>query len=370
MTPFQNRLCPITQRLAEDMLIRNLAQATIDAYTLHAKRFADFIKKPLDRATCEDVRSFQLYLIRERKLAYASFNQAVCALRFLYTHTVQVPWPVTMVPYGKRHKTLPTVLSRHEVNRLIECTPDLKHRTFLTTLYASGMRFSEAAHLTLQDIDSHRMMLRIACGKGRKERHVPLSPRLLEMLREYWKEYRPTHYLFPGKTPQTPYADTTIGKVIKVSALKAGIRKRVYPHVLRHSYATGLLEAGVDLLTISKLLGHASFITTMVYLHCRQEHLAAAPSPLDWLPVKQLPTYQPPVESQHANLPKTSQQTMNNSPERPLETSAETFPPAAAILASPTTTPTSTSEPTSAGETKPIAPAQKPKRKYTRRKKD
>ena len=127
MTPFQNRLCPITQRLAEDMLIRNLAQATIDAYTLHAKRFADFIKKPLDRATCEDVRSFQLYLIRERKLAYASFNQAVCALRFLHTHTVQVPWPVTMVPYGKRHKTLPTVLSRHEVNRLIECTPNLKH---------------------------------------------------------------------------------------------------------------------------------------------------------------------------------------------------------------------------------------------------
>ena len=379
MTPYQNRLCPITQRLAEDMLIRNLAQATIDAYTLHAKRFANFIKKPLDRATCEDVRSFQLYLIRERKLAYSTFNQAVCALRFLYTHTVQVPWPVTMVPYGKRHKTLPTVLSRHDVNRLIECTSNLKHRTFLTTLYASGMRFSEAAHLTLADIDSHRMMLRIACGKGRKERHVPLSPRLLEMLREYWREYKPTHYLFPGKTPTTPYADTTIAKAMKVAAKKAGIKKRVYPHVLRHSYATGLLEAGVDLLTISKLLGHASFITTMVYLHCRQEHLAAAPSPLDWLPVKQLPTYQPPVESQHAITPKMTPQPTSSPTAIPAEPSSPSLTPPTLTPASPTpttpttkptSTPTSSSEPMPAGETTPTPPPAKPKRKYTRRKKD
>lgn len=305
MTPYQNRPCPITKRLAEDMLIRNLAPATIDAYTYHVRRFADFTKKPLDRVTSEDVRNFQLYLIREKKLAYSTFNQAVCPLRYLYTHTVKVPWPVTMVPFGKRHKTLPTVLSRHEVDRLLQCTDNLKHRTFLTTLYGSGMRFSEATHLTIKDIDSHRMMLRIACGKGRKERLVPLSPRLLKELRHYWVEYRPTHYLFPGKTPEKLYVDVTIQKAMKKAAAKAGIQKRVYPHVLRHSYATGLLEAGVDLLTISKLLGHASFITTMVYLHCRQEHLGSAPSPLDWLPVKQLPTYQPPVESQH-NKPESN----------------------------------------------------------------
>lgn len=297
MTPFKKRLCPLTRRLAEDMMIRNLAASTIDAYTYHVRRFADFTGKPLDRASVEDVRTFQLYLIQDKKVAYSTFNQAVCALRFLYTHTIRVPWPVTMVPFGKRPKTLPVVLSRNEIDRLIQCTANLKHRTFLMTLYSAGLRFSEAANLRLPDIDSDRMMLRVACGKGKKERLVPLSPRLLKELRIYWKAYKPTDLLFPGKSPGKTYADTSIQKAMKVAAIKAGIKKRVYPHVLRHSYATGLLEAGVDLLTISKLLGHASFVTTMIYLHCRREHLHSVPSPLDWLPVKQLPTYHPPEES-------------------------------------------------------------------------
>jgi len=302
MTPHKNRTCNITKRLAEDMIIRNLAPATIDAYTYHVRRFADFIQKPLDQVTREDVRTFQLHLIQDRKLAYSTFNQAVCALRFYYRHTQPMPWPVTAVPFGKRPKKLPTVLARQEVDTLIQCTANLKHRTFLMTLYAGGLRFAEAANLRIPDIDSKRMMIRIASGKGRKERLVPLSPRLLKELRAYWIEYRPTDLLFPGKPDTKPYADTTIRKAMKVAAEKAGIRRRVFPHVLRHSYATGLLEAGVDLLTISKLLGHASFITTMVYLHCRREHLAGAPSPLDWLPVKQLPTYTPPEE----NSPPTS----------------------------------------------------------------
>ena len=279
------------------MKIRNLAPATIDAYTHHARRFAEFIEKPLDRATVEDVRNFQLHLIESRKLAYSSFNQAVCALRFLYTHTIRVPWPVTMVPFGKRPKHLPTVLSRQDVDELLRCTENLKHRTFLSTLYACGMRISEAAHLRIADIDSARMQIRIAHGKGAKERLVPLSPRLLDELRTYWKTYRPSQFLFPGKTPDKPYAETSIQKAIKQSARRAGIRKKVHPHVLRHSYATGLLEAGVDLLTISRLLGHASFVTTMVYLHCRRENLGSVPSPLDWLPVRQLPTYRPAEEN-------------------------------------------------------------------------
>jgi integrase/recombinase XerD len=304
MTPYKKRTCPLTKRLAEDMMIRNLADATIDAYTYHVRRFADFIEKPLGQATVEDFRTFQLYLIQEKKVAYSTFNQAVCALRFLYTHTIRVPWPVVMVPFGKRPKTLPTVLSRQEIDGLIECTPNLKHRTFLMVLYSAGLRFSEAAHLKISDIDSARMQIRVACGKGSKERLVPLSPRLLKELRVYWKQYRPTIYLFPGKTPEKTYADTSIQKAIKQAAKKAGISKRVYPHVLRHSYATGLLEAGVDLLTISKLLGHASFVTTMIYLHYRREHLGSIPSPLDWLPVRQLPTYQPPEEN--ASDPKKS----------------------------------------------------------------
>jgi integrase/recombinase XerD len=297
MTPHQKRPCPLTIRLAEDLKIRNLSQRTIDAYTYHAAKFADFIDKSLDCVTPEDVRAFQLHLIQERKLAYSSFNQAVCALRFLYTHTIHVPWPVTMVPFGKRPKTLPVVLASQEVNDLLLCTRHHKQRTFLTTLYATGMRFSEAANLRIEDIDSKRMQIRITNGKGAKQRQVPLSPRLLGELRDYWKHYKPSSLLFPGNSADKTYADTTIQKAIKQSAKLASINKDVTPHTLRHSYATGLLEAGVDLLTISRLLGHASFATTMVYLHCRREHLISAPSPLDWLPVKQLPTYQPPADN-------------------------------------------------------------------------
>lgn len=296
MTPHQKRPCPLTIRLAEDMKIRHLAHRTIDSYTYHVGKFADFIAKPLDGATPEDVRAFQLHLIEERKLAYSTFNQAVCALRFLFTHTIRVSWPVTMVPFGKRPKTLPVVLGRQEVDELLRCTENLKQRTFLTALYATGMRFSEAANLKVTDIDSQRMQLRILHGKGNKQRQVPLSPRLLSELRSYWKAYKPGSLLFPGKSPEKTYCDTSIQLAIKQSAKKANIQKNVTPHTLRHSYATGLLEAGVDLLTISRLLGHASFTTTMVYLHCRREHLGSTPSPLDWLPVRQLPTYQPPEE--------------------------------------------------------------------------
>lgn len=309
MTPDDNRPRDLTKRLAEDMKIRNLAANTIDAYTYHVGKFYDFIKKPLLDATVEDVRSFQIHLIEHRKLAYSSFNQAVCALRFLYTHTIRVPWPVTMVPFGKRPKTLPVVLGRQEVNELLTCTANLKQRVFLTTLYATGMRFSEAANLRIVDIDSQRMQIRVTLGKGAKQRQVPLSPRLLIELREYWKQYKPTSLLFPGKTPDKPYCDTSILKAIKLAAKQANIGKNVTPHTLRHSYATGLLEAGVDLLTISRLLGHASFTTTMIYLHCRREHLLSTPSPLDWLPVQQLPTYQPPPE----NFPPPPQPPQNKS---------------------------------------------------------
>jgi len=289
MTPYQKRRSPITQPLAEDMKIRNMAQATIDAYTYHIGRFADFIKKPLARATPKDVRTFQLHLIEERKVGFSSFNQAVCAMRFLYSVTLPRKWPVKMIPFGKRPKKLPTVLANQQVEALLRCTPNLKHRTLLMTLYAAGLRLAEATHLKIPDIDSQRMQINVAHGKGAKGRLVPLSPRLLEALRHYWRAYRPPLYLFPGKTPERPYAASSIQKAIKVAARKAGIRKNVHPHVLRHSFATSLLEAGVDLLTISRLLGHSSFMTTMVYLHCRREHLNSAPSPLDWLPVRQLP---------------------------------------------------------------------------------
>ena len=292
MPPFHQRASGFVRRMAEDMAIRNYADATIDSYTYHVAKFADFIGKPLDHVDPEDIRSFQLYMIKERKLGWSSFNQAVCGLRFLYRVTIPRSWPVIMIPFGKRPKKLPTVLSREEVEALLQCTPNLKHRTFLLTLYAAGLRVSEAAALQIPDIDSRRMQLRINQGKGNKTRFVPMSPRLLEALRAYWLVYRPSQFLFPGKYSDRPYAGTSIQKAIKRSAAKAKIRKRVTPHVLRHSYATGLLEAGVDILTISRLLGHSSFTTTMVYLHVRRPHLDSVPSPADWLPVRQLPGWQ------------------------------------------------------------------------------
>ena len=291
MTPWQNRVTALTQRMADDMKLRNYSQKTIDTYTYHVGRFAQHVDKSLEQATPEDVRSFQLHLIEVRKVGWSSFNQAVCGLRFLFRTTYPRSWAVSMVPFGKKPKTLPTVLGGEEVTSLLSCVKSLKHRTFLLTLYAAGLRLNEAAELTIADIDSQRMQLRIAHGKGAKERLVPLSPRLLKELRDYWKQVRSPTYLFPGKTFDVPLSSTTIQKTCKAAVQKAGILKNVTPHTLRHSYATGLLEAGVDLLTISRLLGHKSFSTTMIYLHVRRPHLQSTPSPVDWLPVRQVPRY-------------------------------------------------------------------------------
>ena len=295
MTPWQNRTTALTKRMAEDLLVRNLAQKTIDSYTYHVGRFATFVGKPIEEATVDDIRAFQLHMIEVRKVSWSAYNQAVCGLRFFYRVTLPRPWVVTMmIPYGKRPKKLPAVLGSDEVDRLLQCVSSIKHRTLLLTLYAAGLRLSEGAWLTIPDIDSKRMLLRVACGKGSKERLVPLSPRLLEALREYWKLVRSPNYLFPGNSFDAPITFTTIQKVCKQAALKASILKDVTPHTLRHSYATGLLEAGVDLLTIGRLLGHKSFLTTMVYLHVRRPHLVSTPSPIDWLPVRQLPGWQQP----------------------------------------------------------------------------
>ncbi|GAA5511189.1 site-specific integrase [Novipirellula caenicola] len=303
MTPYQNRHSANTKRLAEDMKIRHFADATIDAYTYHIGRFGDFLDgTSLQDATPEHVRSFQLHLIEERKVGWSSFNQAVCGLRFLYRTTYPKPWPVAMIPFGKRPKRLPTVLGIDEVDGLLQCVPSLKIRTCLTTLYACGLRYSEGANLTIPDIDSTRMQLRIGSGKGDKTRYVPISPRLLQELRQYWKVEQPPNFLFPGKTPDCGISDTSLRKAMKLAGKEAGINKSVSPHTLRHSYATGLLESGVDLLTISRLLGHKSFATTMIYLHVRRTHLGSAPSPIDLLPVRQLPGWK---QDEYASLPES-----------------------------------------------------------------
>lgn len=297
MTPYAKRLSPVTKRMAEDMLVRNLSPSTIDSYTYHVDNFLRHFDRPAEELGPEEIRQYQLYLVQEKKIGWSSFNQAVCGLRFLYRFTIPRTWHVDMIPFGKRPKKLPLVLGQEDAGRLIECTANLKHRTILVTQYAAGLRLSEARHLQVGDIDSKRMQLRVQQGKGCKERRVPLSPRLLTALRDYWRASRVPSYLFPGKTLDVPISGTTVQKAIKAAARKAGLSPAISPHTLRHSFATGLLEAGVDLLTLSRLLGHKSFTTTMVYLHVRRPHLNSAPSPLDWLPVRQCPRWLDPPEA-------------------------------------------------------------------------
>lgn len=318
MTPHQKRiLSPIAQRMAGDMRVRNLAQRTIDCYTYHVERFATHFGQSLEQLGPEQIRQYQLHLIEVKKASWSSFNQAVCGLRFLYHVTLPRPWVVQHIPFGKRPKKLPAVLGGEEVSRLLACVPTLKHRAILLTLYAAGLRLSEATQLRVSDIDSSRMQLNIRQGKGSKQRLVPLSPRLLEELREYWRQTRPATFLFPGKTPDVPLANDTVQKACKLAAALARIPKHVTPHTLRHSYATGLLEAGVDLLAISRLLGHRSFLTTMVYLHVRQPHLESIPSPLDWLPVRQCPRWSDPNAGPSASVPAHDSPPPGTPPTRP-----------------------------------------------------
>ena len=291
MTPYRKRKTEATGPMAHDMQVRGFAERTIDSYTYHVDRFCKhFGKRPEDLGP-EQIREFQLWMLNVNESSWSQFNQAVCALRFLYSVTIPRDWVVTMIPYGKRSKKLPTVLSQAEVHDLIQCVTHIKHRTLMLTLYAAGLRIGEATNLKLRDVDSERMQLKVTRGKGDKQRYVPLSPKLLQELRAYWRDCKPNDFLFPGKTPNQPLNSAVIQKACKLAAAQARITKPVTPHTLRHSYATGLLEAGVDLMVISRLLGHSSFLTTMVYLHCRQEHLGSAPSPADWLPVRQCPRW-------------------------------------------------------------------------------
>jgi integrase/recombinase XerD len=281
----------LRQRMIEDMQVRNFSPRTVECYVYHVGAFAKYFGRAPDLLGPEEVRRYQVYLATEKRASWASFNQAVCALRFLYRTTLPRPWPVAQIPFAKKPKQLPVVLGPEEVARLLPCVRPLKQQMVLATIYAAGLRLEEALRLQVADIDSARMLLRVACGKGAKERLVPLSPRLLEELRRYWRAVRPATWLFPGGRANQPLDGATIQKACKWAGQQAGLTKRVTPHVLRHSYATGLLEAGVDLLTIQRLLGHRSFSTTLVYLHVRRPRLESIASPFDWLPLEQCPRF-------------------------------------------------------------------------------
>jgi integrase/recombinase XerD len=277
-------MSPLRRRMIEDMQIRNLAPHTQRAYVEQVVRFARHFRKSPEQLGPAEIRTYQLYLAHDRHLAASSIVVTVAALRFFYTVTLKRRWVVEDdIPTGRQAKKLPVVLSQHEVARLLGAVDNLKHRVILTVCYATGLRISEAVCLTPAAIDSQRMVIRVEQGKGRKDRYVMLPPKLLDILRDYWKRTHPGQWLFPGDPPGKPISTHTIGHTCRQVRQRCGIAKPVTPHSLRHAFAVHLLEAGTDLRTIQLLLGHRSLSTTAQYLRIATSKVCATTSPLESL---------------------------------------------------------------------------------------
>jgi site-specific recombinase XerD len=271
--------------MLEDMQVRNLAPLTQRAYTEQVARFARHFGRSPALLGSKEIRAYQVYLATEKHLAPASLAITVAALRFLYTVTLQKTWVVAaVIPTPKVPDTLPVVLSPAEVVQFLASVSLANHRTILTTCYAAGLRISEAVRLTPPAIDSQRMVLRIAQGKGQKDRYVMLSPRLLEILRDWWRVSRSRPWLFPGDRPGAPITTRAVNRACRAAQRRCGIPKPITPHSMRHAFAVHLLEAGTDVRTIQLLLGHRSLATTARYLRLTTTKVCATVSPLDLLP--------------------------------------------------------------------------------------
>ncbi len=274
-------MTPLRNRMIEDMQIRGLTENTIKTYVFAVAKFARHFGRSPELLGAEEIRAYQIHLVRERKVSYPTLNIAVAALHFLYGTTLERRQLVERIPFAKTPKKLPTILSQAEVLGLFEATTNQKHHVILETLYGGALRVSEAARLRLRDIDSQRMLIHVDQGKGGKDRIVPLSEKLLADLRDYWRSYRPDHWLFPGQDPASPISPKSIRNVVRRAG--AAIGKHVTPHTLRHSSATHLLEAGYDIRSVQGVLGHARLSTTDIYSHVTRNRLTATKSPLDLL---------------------------------------------------------------------------------------
>jgi integrase/recombinase XerD len=280
-------MTPLRQRLIEDMQLRNRSPVTTKAYVRYVAQFAKFFGRSPEELTPEHARQYQLHLLR-RRVSWSTFNQSVCALRFLYGTTLGRKDYVERLPYGKKPKRIPVVLSRDEVLKLLQCVPSRKQRMVLTTMYATGLRIGEAVQLRVTDIDSRRMTLLVSRGKGNKQRLVPLSQKLLTELRLFWQTHRNPVWLFPSRQPDRHLGMSVVERACRWARGQAGMKRRFNTHTLRHTFATELLEAGVDLFSIQKILGHRSLSTTANYTHVRRSHLQEACKSLDLLPLEQL----------------------------------------------------------------------------------
>jgi integrase/recombinase XerD len=275
--------------MLEELQRRNLSAITTRIYLHSIEEFAQYFNTPPDRLGLEHVRQYQAHLFTDRKLEAVSVAQQLSALRFFFLKTLKRPWLVEDMPVPKRPFRLPEILSQEEVERLIQCAGSPLHRIWLLTLYATGIRREELVQLKIGDIDSDRMLIRIRQGKGKKDRNVMLSPRLLQELRDYWRSAnpKPKTFLFPSKgahpNSDLPMTSKSVWDAVQQAATRAGLDKPVHPHTLRHCFATHLLESGADLRTIQLLLGHTDLRTTSRYLHLSERHLKATASPLDSL---------------------------------------------------------------------------------------
>lgn len=274
----------LRQQMTDDMMIRNLADSTREAYLGKITKFAQHFNCCPSELGPDQVREYQIYLLKEEGASASAMVQVVAALRFLYKTTLKKEWAVDAIPYPKRVRPLPKVLSREEISLFLSSVTNVKHHAVPTATYSCGLRVSEVVALRIEDIASRRMLLRIQNGKGGRERWVPLSPALLELLRSYWKQYRPDPWLFPGRSRDQPMKRQNVTYICRKASERLWSMPRVNPHLLRHSYATHLLEDGVDLRTIQVLLGHASPTTTAIYAHVSERKLHEAPPLLESLP--------------------------------------------------------------------------------------
>jgi integrase/recombinase XerD len=275
-------ISPLRARMIEDMSVRKFGEKTQKHYIHYVKTFSTFLGRSPATATGEDLRRYQVHQSKSG-ITPATMNSSVAALRFFFRVTLNHPElgrHLTLVPLPER---LRVVLSQEEVTRLLEAAPGVKYKAAFSVAYGAGLRVSEVAHLKLSDIDSDRMLLRIEQGKGRKDRHAMLSPRLLQLLRDYWYVTKPRGWLFPGKDPLLPITTRQLHRVVCETAEALEINNRVTPHVLRHSFATHLLDQGVDIRVIQVLLGHAKLETTAIYTTVALKVIRSITSPLDLL---------------------------------------------------------------------------------------
>ena len=271
----------LRDQMKGDLELRGLSRNTQEIYLSQVRDFSRYFNRSPLHLGEREIKEYLLYLIREKRASYSRVNQCYCALKFLYETTLKRKWVMEKVPCAKRERNLPVVLDREEVEALFSVSRNLKHRAILMLIYSSGLRVSEAARLKVSDIDSKRMVIRIRRGKGKKDRYSILSHVALEALREYWREYRPTEWLFPSRFPGKPLTERSIQRTFKKAKALASINKPVSINTLRHTFATHLLEAGTDLHHIQLLLGHKSPKTTTIYLHVSQKELIGIVSPLD-----------------------------------------------------------------------------------------